>query len=143
MKNTKTKVVAVLLLFWAMIACAQLVTNVTGTEVTKDDEAVRAYLTKYSWVKIFIVPATVLLVMLVRKIVPVIPNQIWPWVVPILGVGLDYVGSKFGFWTGSLEAGGLMGGLAVWLHQLGTQTKNIVQEGPSTDAKTATTVNFK
>jgi hypothetical protein len=128
MKNTKTTMLVMLLVFWAVSLIAQ-VTNVPP-DITSGDQAVQAFLAKFSWVKVFIVPAVTVLVMGLRKVISAIPVQVWPWVAPFLGAGLDYAGAKLGFWTSSLEAGAAMGGLAVWFHQLGVQTKDLVSEGP-------------
>lgn len=98
---------------------------------TADDEKIRDALGKYSLVKIFIVPIVGALVMGLRKFVGKIPDQAWPWVTPFIGVGLDYLAAKMGFWTGSVEAGAAMGAAAVWFSQLGKQTKELVKEGPT------------
>lgn len=103
-------------------------------EFTVEDEKIRDVLGKYSMVKIFIVPAVTVLVMALRKWVGLIPDQAWPWLAPFIGVGLDFLASKFGFWTGSVEAGAAMGGLAVWFSQLGKQTREALTDGASTTA---------
>lgn len=127
-------VMVMLLVFLAASVLAQLATNVPGApgpEVTDGDAKVASYLTKFTWLKIFIVPTVTVLVMGLRKWISAIPIQVWPWVTPFLGAGLDYLGAKVGIWTNSLEAGAAMGGLAVWFHQLGTQTRELKNEGPS------------
>lgn len=100
-------------------------------EFTVEDEKIRDTLGKYSAVKIFIVPIVGVLVMALRKFVGKIPDQAWPWVTPFIGVGLDYLAAKMGFWTGSVEAGAAMGAAAVWFSQLGKQTKEVFKEGPT------------
>lgn len=99
---------------------------------TPGDETIRDTLGKYSLVKLFIVPAVTVLVMAARKWIGLIPDQLWPWLAPFIGVGLDYLASKLGFWTGSTEAGLAMGGLAVWFSQIGKQTTEALKNGLST-----------
>lgn len=127
MRN-KTTILAMILIGWAALALAQT-TNLPPVNPV-DDEAVKGFIDGFPWLKLLIVPVTIVLVMALKKMVGAIPVQIWPWVTPFLGTLIDYLASKTGIWTGSVEAGTLMGGLAVWLHQLITQTKSIATEGP-------------
>lgn len=130
--KTKTIVTVMLLMFCAVSIFAQLATNVPPADspvVESSDETIRAFLTKYSALKLFIVPVVTVLVMGLRKVITFIPDQIWPIVTPFIGVGLDYLASKTGLWTSSAEAGALMGGLATWFHQLGAQLRESKQVG--------------
>jgi hypothetical protein len=125
----KLKLAVVLLTVWATCLFAQ-VTNAPADPVNPvNDQEVRAFFDQQLLLKLFIVPITTVLVMGIKKMIGAIPVQLWPWITPFLGVGLDYLGSKVGIWTGSAEAGGIMGGLAVWFHQLGTQTKDLTTQG--------------
>lgn len=97
--------------------------------VTPEDEAIRDTLGKFSIVKLLIVPVVTVFVMAVRKWIMLIPDQLWPWITPFIGVGLEYLGEKLGFWTGSTQAGAMVGALAVWFSQLGKQTKEASKDG--------------
>lgn len=130
MKN-KLSLLVVALAGLACVFIPSLALGQPTNDFTPDDEKIRDVLGKYSLVKIFIVPVVGALVMAVRKWVGLIPDQAWPWVTPFIGVGLDYLASKLGFWTGSVEAGAAMGGLAVWFSQLGKQTKELMVDGAS------------
>lgn len=136
--KTKTKLMVMLFMVWTVSIMAQLATNVPGgvpgEQLVTDgatDEKVKAFLTKYTWLKIFLVPLVTVIVMAAKQIISKIPIQVWPWVTPFIGVGLDYLGEKAGLWTGSMVAGAAMGGLATWFHQLGTQTREWKVEGSS------------
>lgn len=129
--NTK-----ILLFLFALLATFVLfgadVTNslpVDGTATADLDDTIRKTFDKYSAMKLFIMPVVTLIVMLSRKYVGRIPDQAWPWLAPFIGVGADYLASKTGLWTGSAEAGAAMGGLAVWLHQWGSQSKEVWDDG--------------
>lgn len=129
-----------LFLFLLFLAPLALLAQTNG--FTLEDEKIRDVLGKYSLVKIFMVPAVGALVMGVRKLTNLIPDQAWPWVTPFIGVGLDFLASKIGFWTGSVEAGAAMGGLAVWFSQLGKQTKEAMVDGTSyTDSGKTNEIN--
>lgn len=117
-----------LLLLTTLVCVAQ--TN-TPPDMTNADETIRDTLGKYSAVKVFIMPAVTILIMAFRRFVRVVPDQLWPWLAPFVGVALDYAASKTGFWTGSIEAGLAMGATATWFSQLGKQTKEIWQTGPT------------
>lgn len=122
----------ILLVFCAVSVLAQLATNVPPADapvIESSDEAIRAFLTKYSALKLFIVPIVTVLVMGLRRVISFIPDQVWPIVTPFIGVGLDYLASKTGLWTSSAEAGALMGGLATWFHQLGLQMRKAQRKG--------------
>jgi hypothetical protein len=120
-------VVALAFAFLPLLAFGQ--TN--DPAFTADDEKIRDAIGKYSALKLFMVPLVTVLVMFARKLIGRIPDQLWPVIAPFLGVALDYAASKLGFWTGSIEAGAAMGGLAVWFSQLSKQTKELVKEGPT------------
>ena len=125
--KTNTNTILVILFFLCGMGLVTAQTN----DVTSTDTAIQSYVDRFTWLKIFIVPTVTVLVMGLRKAIAAIPVQIWPWVTPFLGTALDYVGSKIGIWTSNAEAGVLMGGLAVWFHQLVTQTKELKREGPT------------
>lgn len=127
MRNTKLIILVTLLILCVVSLFAQ--TNGVP-DITPTDEAIRDQLAQFSWLKIFIVPITTVIVMGLRKVISAIPIQLWPWVTPFIGTALDYAGAKFGFWTGNVEAGLAVGALAVWFHQLTVQTKNLASEGP-------------
>lgn len=118
-------------LLMPVIAIAQSIA-VTNFFPGAADEKVRDVLGKYSLVKALLVPGTLVLVMAVRKWIGLIPDQLWPWITPFIGAGLDWVGTRVGFWTGSPEAGLAAGGLAVWFSQLGKQTREALKDGFST-----------
>lgn len=130
----KNKYAAVILILTVLVSLgvpvitifAQVDTNISqvNTNITAGDEEIRNQLEKYSWLKIFIVPLVTVLVMGIKKAITAVPGAVWPWVTPFIGAGLDYIGAKLGFWTGSVEAGAAAGALAVWFHQLNTQTKD-------------------
>lgn len=69
-----------------------------------------------------LVPLSVVMVMLAKKWLVRVPSEWWPWVVPFIGAGLDWLGANAGMWTGNSVVGGMMGGLAVWFHQTVKQT---------------------
>lgn len=117
-----------ILILAALVCVAQ--TN-TPPDVTPTDEAIRDTLGKYSLVKVFIMPVVTVFIMAFRRFVRVVPDQLWPWLAPFVGVALDYAASKTGFWTGSIEAGLAMGATATWFSQLGKQTKEIWESGPT------------
>lgn len=126
-------ILMVALLLLCVVAPVLAQTN-TPPDITSTDEGIRQALERFSWLKIFIVPITTVVVMGARLAIKAIPIQLWPWITPFLGAGLDYLGAKFGFWTTNPAAGAAMGGLAVWFHQLGAQTLNIAEEGPKPSA---------
>lgn len=119
-----------LFLFLLCLAPLALLAQPTN-DFTPDDEKIRDVIGKYSALKLFIVPIVLALVMAIRKGIGFIPDQLWPVLTPFIGVGLDFLASKLGFWTGSVEAGAAMGGLAVWFSQLGKQSKELMVDGPS------------
>lgn len=130
MKN-KTNLMLVITFFAMALCCLAQETN----GVPAGDEGGGTLNIPEAW-RFAIVPLTVLLVSGLKRVIPLIPPQLWPWITPVLGVLLDYAGSKFGAWTGSLEAGAILGGLAVWLHQLGTQTKALASKPPESSSNT-------
>lgn len=136
--KTKATILVMILIGWAALALAQVTNQPPVNPV--DDEAVKGFIDSFTWLKLFIVPVTVVLVMALKKMIGAIPVQAWPWITPFLGTGIDYLASKVGLWTGSAEAGAIMGGLAVWFHQLLTQSKNLATEGakPSNPPSTST-----
>ena len=121
-----------LLIFCAASVIAQTTTNIPPADnpvVDANDQTIRAFLTKYSLVKLLIVPFVTILVMAVRRWIGYIPDQVWPWATPIIGALLDYAGSKAGFWTDNVTVGAAMGGLATWFHQIGAQTREVTKKG--------------
>jgi hypothetical protein len=81
---------------------------------------------QFQWV---LVPVTTIIIMGVKKWVPAIPSQLYPWIAPLLGGALDWFGTQAGIWSGDALVGAAFGGLATWFHQLGSQTKELVS-GP-------------
>ncbi len=127
------------LIGWAALAVAQVTTNVPPADnpvVESSDEAIRSFLTKYSVVKLFMIPIVMLAIQGFRKAVTFVPDQMWPYITPFIGVGLDYAAAKAGFWTNSAEAGAIVGGLATWFHQVYAQSKEAARHGLTYDGKT-------
>lgn len=129
--KTKTTILVMILIGWATCLLAQVATNTppATTDMEATDAGIHAFLTKYSVLKLFLVPLITVGVMGLKKVIGAIPIQVWPYVTPFLGTGLDYLGEKAGIWSGNAVVGAAMGGLAVWFHQIGAQAKEFVKEG--------------
>lgn len=78
-----------------------------------------------------LIPTVIVLIMLIKKWIPKIPGAAWPYLAPFIGALLDYAATNFGLWSGNAGVGAMFGGLAVWFHQLGTQTRDAVKGGGS------------
>jgi len=122
-------IAALLLLVLPLFLLAQ---TTNGFVPSPTDEKIRDALGKYSLVKGLMVPLITVIIMALRKWIGLIPDQLWPWLSPFIGWGLDAAAAGLGFWTGSMEAGLAMGGLSVWFHQLGRQTKEVAKSGLTT-----------
>jgi len=90
------------------------------------DEKVRGFFDAFTAWKFLLVPIVTILIQAVRKWIPKIPPNYFPWIAPIIGGLLDYGASKAGIWTGSGEIGLMCGGLATWFHQTGRQTAELI-----------------
>lgn len=127
-----------LLAVWLSLICFGVLAQTNGISTnapadwTATDESIRKTFSEYSAIKLFIVPIVTVLIMGFRKLVAIIPDQLWPYISPFLGVGIDYLASKTGLWTNSPGAGAALGALAVWLHQLGSQTLEARKSGLTT-----------
>jgi hypothetical protein len=132
MKIITRNLIGLLLIAAALIVSFDLFAQTNAYEITPKDEAIRDTLSKYSWVKVFIVPVTTVFVMLFRKFVGFIPDQMWPWLAPFIGVGIDFIAAKIGFWTGNVGVGLAMGAAGTWFHQIGSQTKEMATTGLTT-----------
>ena len=138
----KTKhIIGIGLLLMAVLFTVAAQTN--GVSITPTDQKIHDALEKYQAVKIFIMPITMVLIMGFRRVVKFVPDQIWPVLGPFVGVGIDYVAARFGFWTGSIEAGLAMGAAATWFNQLGKQTLELYKEGPSITPSGVSNLNSK
>lgn len=91
-----------------------------------DDAAAQAFFAKFSKWQLFLVPLVTTIVWGVKKLIPAIPPQVLPIVAPFVGVALDYVGSKFGFWSGNVAAGAVLGGLGTWFNEFQSQGRELV-----------------
>src|SRR5688572_23274369 len=96
--NRNQILVVMLLMVWAASVAAQITTNLPGASDPGpvSDEAVKSFLTKYSWLKLFIAPIVTVLVMLLKKWIGAIPVQTWPFIAPVLGTAIDYLAAKAG-----------------------------------------------
>lgn len=95
-----------------------------------DDAAATAWFARFSKWQLFLVPLVTVVVAAFKKAFTAIPSQAWPWLAPFVGVGLDYVGSKFGLWSGNAAAGAILGGLSTWFYEFTAQTKEFVAGKP-------------
>jgi hypothetical protein len=107
--------VFVLDLAWTVMAQ----TNASGTNAPPDTgSGTLPIFNTLKPLEFLLIPAVTVLIQLVRKFVPQIPDNAWPWVAPFIGAILDYVGSKAGIWTGNVAVGAMLGGLGTWFHQI-------------------------
>lgn len=137
MKMNKQTIIGLILCLGLVLSinlAAQSTNDVPVKPPTATDEAIRGWFSQFSAWQMFLVPAVTVLIMGFRKVVAIVPDQLWPWLAPFIGAGLDYAASMAGFWTGSGQVGLLMGGLAVWFSQLGKQTLELKKEGPTITA---------
>lgn len=127
----KTKLAIIgLLLATGLFALAQT-NSVIDPFANPTDKRIRDWFEGFSAYQMFLIPAVTVFIMAFRRFVSFVPDQLWPWIAPFIGAGLDFVAVKVGLWTGSPETGLLMGGLAVWFSQVGKQTKEIALQGLS------------
>jgi hypothetical protein len=117
--------VIVLMFDLAWSALAQ--TNVSGSGTnappnTGSGGGVLSIFSQLSGWEFLLIPFCTVLIQAVRKFVPQIPSNVWPWVAPFIGAILDYLGSKVGIWTGNVAVGAMFGGLATWFQQLDKQS---------------------
>lgn len=122
--KTKTSLFCLICLFLCWCAMAQDTNAVPGAT----GGGLSAKLGQFQWV---LIPLTTTVIGGLKKFISMIPSQLWPWVSPFLGAGLDWIGSKAGIWSGDPTVGALMGGAGTWFHQLLTQTKDLVATSKS------------
>lgn len=90
-------------------------TNVVSGPI--DDAAAQQFFARFNRWQLFLVPLVTIVIELLKRGVKIIPRTWLPWISPLAGVLLDYIGSKFGFWTGNVAAGAAFGALAVWFNE--------------------------
>ncbi len=122
--KTKTMFVVVL----ALTALAFLVLPgafgqdpTTNSVPTFDEKATKFVTLNFSYWQVLLVPICLVLTTLVKKYVALIPDNMLPFVAPILGGLLDMAATKFGLWSGNAAVGATMGALATWFHQAYSQ----------------------
>lgn len=117
----------------ALCAFGQTNTTTNAPDIQPADEGVRDFVAQFNYWKLLLVPLTMVLCAGVKHLVSSIPNKWIPVIGPIVGGLLDLAASKFGFWTGDVGAGAIMGATATWAHQFLTrvpQPQNPVPEPP-------------
>jgi len=93
------------------------------------------------WLQVLITPLTLVLVALVKKYVPRVPDTWLPLAAAVVGALVNSASDLIGLWgsqglVNSALAGAALGGLATWLHQLGKQS-GVIPPTPPTPSNPA------